>query len=76
MERCRQDKTADSNISNLHLASLLGSQEEAKAIIVFSLFRSSGALNFLDTCHQILTKTTLVDATIRASRYDAGQQLK
>lgn len=37
----------------------------------FSVFAASGALDFLDTCHQILTKTTLVYATIRASRYDA-----
>ena len=30
MERCRQDKTADSNISNLHLASLLGFPRRSK----------------------------------------------
>lgn len=96
MERCRQDKTADSNISNLHLASLLGFSRRSKGyyqgrlktepglenkniqvtLTHFLFFAASGALDFLDTCHQILTKTTLVYATIRASRYDARQQLK
>ncbi len=39
------------------------------------VFAASDALNFLDTCHQILDKTTLVYTTIRACRYDAGKQL-